>query len=221
MIQMLMTVFMMLMCVSCGGPRYVDYFPYHDDGVPKLKVAIVSLSDHPECGLGWNFSDEVSQGLYYELMNSGKLYALSADEIGPAWNQREQYDFFGTDTTYVNDFCGSDIVAAIELIEHSIVPYDPCTGAEMASRDCKNCSTLGILMRVRIKVIDIRCQTPRVLLYEIVKVCYPLNPGTRADCVCNITFGTPGYAKTQCGMAHQRMIRQLAGRVEEVARCAR
>jgi hypothetical protein len=215
-----MTVFTMLMGVACGGPRYVDYFPYHDDGMPKPRVAVIPLSDNTECGLGWNFTDEVTQGLYYELMNSGQLYVLSPEEIGPAWTNRDQYDFFGTNCAYVKDFCGTDFVAAIELIDHSVVPFDPCTGTELVNGNIKVC-TKAILMRVRIKVVDIRCQTPRVVLFEITKCLYPLNPGTPTDCVGNIAWGCPGYTKSICGMAHQRMICQIALRLEEVTRIAR
>lgn len=215
----LMTVCTMLM-VACGGPRYVDYFPYHDDGMPKPKVAVVPLSDNSECGLGWNFAEEATQGLYYELMNSGQLYVLSPEEIGPAWNNRANYDFFGTECAYAKDFCGTDFVAAIELIEHSVVPYDPCTCTEITNPNVK-VYTKAILMRVRVKVVDIRCQKPRVVLFEIMKSLYPLNPGTPTDCIANVAWGCPGYGKTVCAMAHQRMICQIAERLEEVTRCAR
>lgn len=220
MVQSFLSLMMMLLCVACSGPRYVDYFPYHDDGVPKPRVAILPMSDHPESGLDWSFSEEVENGLYYELMNSGMLYVLSPQEIGPPWDKRDNYDIFGNNPDYVKDFCGADIVVALELIEHSIVPFDPCAGREATSPTLLS-STQGILMRVRLKIVDIRCGTPRILLYEVVKNCYPLTPGTCIEHVCAKEYGSDNYAKTQCGMIHRRMICELSSRIEEVARCIR
>lgn len=220
-----MKKFVIAMCltvlsVACGGPRYVDYFPYHDDGRPKPKVAIVTLKDASSCKFDWEFSDEMAEGLYCDLMNSGQLYVMSTPETGAEMAHKGQYDFFNIDANFAHDFCGADFVAILELIENAVVPYDPCTGT-VSNMNRSDVRLQAILTRVRVKVVDIRCQTPRTVLCEVVKAIYPLEPGARADCVGNVAWGTDGYYKTSCGMAHYRAIKQLSERLENIIQCSR
>ncbi len=195
-----------IFAVSCGGSRYVDYFPYHDDGKPKPKVALVPVVDSCGCKLPWDMSQEMSQGVYYQLMNVGELYVMSADEIGFVWNKRDSIDFFGTDMSYAKEFCNSDFIVALELIEHSVRPLEG-----NSNHSCNQILT----MRMRTKVIDVRRSCPKVVLYEIIKSEYivakagPIDFGT--TCV-----GSNGYLMTPCGILHQRMVCNICERLEKV-----
>ncbi len=218
MLQIAFSLLVMLFTVSCGGPRYVDYFPYHDDGTLKPKVAMIPLIDSSQSGLTWNLSEEITSSIYYNLMDSGELYVLRPQEIGPVWAKRDSIDFFAWDMSYAREFCNTDFIVAMELIEHAIAPCD-----QVATKSFPQChpSNNVLTMRVRLKVIDTRCQTPRVVLYEIVKAEYLLPP-FRSYCDVNqIRWGSRDFDSTPCGILHQRMVKNIATRLEEVLWSAR
>lgn len=211
MLQIAMTALITLLAVGCSGPRYVDYFPYHDDGTPKPKVALMKIIDSSQSGVPWDVSDELTQALYYDLMNSGELYVLSPQEIGLSWDRQESLDFFGNDMEFVNECGNADFIVALELIEHSsIEPMALVNGAPQCDQ-----SSRALTMRVRIKVIDVRCQEPRIILYEILTNSYTISSKGEID-YTQFGWGTPGYAITPCARVHQRMINNLACRLEEV-----
>lgn len=205
MLQLVFSFILSLIAVGCGAPRYVDYFPYHDDGTVKPKVAFVQISDSSQCNLPWDFSEEVFDGLYYELMDKGEFYVVSPREIGPGWQKRDAIDFFGNqDYSYVQDFQNTDFIIAMEILERSVVACDPC-----------HPNNLNLTVRIRIKILDIRCCEPKIVLYEVFKTCYS---GIRSKaCVEEgICWRNDYYPKSFCGLAHQRVIKTLANRLDEV-----
>lgn len=213
----LLSILMTMIAVACSGPRYVDYFPYHDDGKPKPKVALMPIIDRSNSGLPWNVSEELSQGLYYELMNSGELYVMSQQECGPGWEKRESCDFFGNDLSFAQQFGNADFVVAMELIDHSTMS---CTSRVSTGPECHPYNSV-LCLRVRVRVIDLRCDTPRVALYEIVKgsvTVAPPNDQINYEVNC---WGSKSYSVTPCATAHQRLICSLATKLEEVIWTAR
>lgn len=211
MLRIAVSILMTLIVVGCG-PRYVDYFPYYDDGTPKPKVALMPIIDSSNSQFPWDISEEISQGIYYELMNSGEFYVLAPQEIGPAWAKRDQIDFFDTDMSFVSDFRNTDFIVAMELIEHSTTPCDPCMAAVRQHPSCYPLNRV-MTMRVRIKIIDVRCETPKIVLYEVLKSCYT---GMTQSETTQLCWGEPGYYRTSCGIAHQRLVSKLTRRLEEV-----
>ncbi len=209
-----------LVSMACGGPRYVDYFPYHDDGRPKPKVAVVALKDACQSNINWEFSEELAQGLYCDLMEGGQLYVLSQGDVEAPNGKRAQYDFTTIDAAFATDFCEADFVAVLELIDHAVVPYDPCTKTEVSNPKGKSCLQ-AILTNVRVKVVDVRCSTPRIVLCEVIKSLYPLDVGVRVDSIGGMPWGSGAYYKTPCGMAHYRAIKEISHRLEDVIQCSR
>lgn len=209
-----------LVCVACGGPRYVDYFPYHDDGRPKPKVAVVTLKDACRSNANWEFSEEMAEGLYCDLMESGQLYVMAQGEVSASSEKRAQYDFLTIDQTFATDFCDADFVAVLELIQHGVVPYDPCSKTEVTDPRGKACLQ-AISIQVRVKVVDVRCPTPRTVLCEVIKSLYPLDVCVRPESIGAMPWGCGAYYKTPCGIAHYRAIKEISHRLEEVIQCSR
>lgn len=210
MYRLLLCALFALFATSCGGPKYVDYFPYCDSGKPKPKLVLIPVIDSSGCEVPWDLSREISQSVYYEMMNSGELYVMSPEEVGPVWNNRNNIDFFGADLGYTKDFSCADFIVAMELIDHSANPA--IVGRSSSCHPCNNVLT----MRVRIKVIDVRCACPRVVLYEIITADYTV--AQSKEC-CDFTkqcWGQNGYQMTPCGILHQRMVCKISRRLEEV-----
>lgn len=213
MFQLVMSAFLILIAVGCGGPRYADYFPYHDDGTAKPKVALMPLINSSLCDLPWDFSEEISEGIYYKLMDSGWFYAVSPKEMGAGWAKRNEIDFFSNDFSYARDFSNTDFIVATELIEYSVQPCDPCTLIPKPSFD-HHPSNLLMTVRLRLKIIDIRYREPKIVLYEVFKTQYAGIPGTVNH--HEVCWKGEGYCSSYCGMGHERVIRSLAKRLEEV-----
>lgn len=203
MLQIILSAMLSLIAVGCG-PRYVDYFPYHDDGTQKPKVALMPIIDSTQSQLAWDLTEEISDGIFYELMNSGEVYVVPPKEIGPGWMKKETINFFSDDVSYVGDFQNTDFIVSAEIIERSIVACNPCAP-----------SNLTMTVRLRIKILDIRYCEPKIVLYEVFKTCYTgiqMN-GNVQNGIC---WKDAGYPRTYCGIAHQRLICNLAKRLEEV-----
>ena len=201
MFRLFITLLAALVATSCSGPRYVDYFPYFDDGTPKPKVALMPIIDSTNCSLGWSFGEEVAQGIDCEFMNSGRFYVLSPREIGPAWNKVSEIDLTGGDLSYASEFRNTDFIVILELIDRDVDSNEACR---------------TLTTSVRIKVIDARCASPKIILHEVYKSNYMSTP-SHGDVDGNgERWGTPAYTKTCCGLAHQRLIKGLSQRLEEV-----
>jgi hypothetical protein len=57
MLKIVLSFVLSLLAVGCG-PRYVDYFPYHDDGRPKPKVVLLPVVDESTADLPWDVSQD-------------------------------------------------------------------------------------------------------------------------------------------------------------------
>jgi len=214
MLQILFSALIALFAVGCSGPHYVDYFPYHDDGTPKPRVALMTVVDSTHSGLPWNLSEEVTDGVYYQLMDSGQLYVVAPPQSGGALS--EQIDFFSSDLSFAKDFCNVDFIVALELVEHSVTPYDPSLVASKHYPEC-NPANREVTMKMRIRIIDVRPECPRIALYEVQKTNYLLTP-PYYDTIDYEKCGwkTEAYSRTPCFVAHQRLISNISNRLEQV-----
>lgn len=204
MLQIIVSILLSLIAVGCGAPRYVDYFPYHDDGTPKPKLAIMPIIDSTQNSIGWDFKEEIADGIYYELMSSGEVYMVSPRDMGPGWAKKDTINFFSNDVSYVGDFQNTDFIISMEIIDRKITACDQCVP-----------NNLTLFISIRIKILDIRFCEPKIVLYEVFKTGYT---GIRADAEYenNICWNDETYQKTYFGRAHKRIICSLSKRLEEV-----
>jgi hypothetical protein len=207
------SVLIALFAVSCGGTRYVDYFPYHDDGVIKPRIAFIPIKDSSQSGVPWDMSVELSSAMYSELMNSGELYVLSHQEVGDVWSRCSEIEFFGIDLDFTQQFCNADFIVALELIEHSVKPH-PFHSISSPNPESVPCNRM-LTMKVRVRVLDVRFGKPKDILYEIVKTDYLITAPYDDLDYSKCGWGWERFHKTPYGMAHQRMINCLTSRLEE------
>lgn len=219
MLQVLLSAFFtLLMMVGCSGPRYIDYFPYHDDGTPKPRVALMPVIDSSKSGLPWDLSEELTQAIYYQLMDNGELYVLTPEEIGPVWAKRNSIDYFGNDLCFVREYCNTDFIVALELVEHSTKPCDQALTPRYS--ECHSYNSM-LTLRMRVRVIDVRRPEPRIALYEIVKSNFTVTPPFDNINYTENCWGQKSYPTTPCGTVHQRIVQALTGRLEGVIWSAR
>lgn len=207
MLLRLFVCMMMLLSAAGCGPRYVDYFPCHDDGTPKPKIVVLPVIDHSGTTLPWNISQGFTDDIDYEMMNSGELYALSQQEVSESITKLGNIDFFSSDELLAKQFCGTDFVILMELFECSVTAYDACVDTTLS---CKpGFPSPGVLlMKMRLRIIDIRCQTPRLVLQEIM----------RKEVFVPCSY--EGAPRGPVAKAQHQFACELAQRIETMVRCA-
>jgi len=194
--RFLLTVCFMLMASGCGGPRYVDYFPYHDDGSAKPRIAFVGVIDISDSQYG-NLSEEFAQGVRYWSMHNGILYLLSEREINPDLRKSGNINLFCSDLSFVKKFAPADFVVGLELIEYQTQP------------SCQaHPGKLLLTIKLRIKIIDIREEQPYVILQEIIKSKH-------------VIAGEEEHTVDVYRLANQRLICEIVRRIEDVTCIAR
>lgn len=93
-------IILMLLLAGCSGPRYADFFPYHDDGTIKPKVEFLPLMPIEESDK--ELAEYIQGIMLWDAMDSGELFVCStaaefivkvellADQIVPSGFRRAQ-----------------------------------------------------------------------------------------------------------------------------------
>lgn len=202
--RLLLAVLLCFLTLACGGPRYVDYFPYHDDGRPKPQVVLLPVVDCTRKNLPWDLSCEITNGLRDEVRNRGVLFLFS-EEQAQEWLTQSKVDFFTNEETLAKVFCGADFIVLTEFLEHEYIPYHP-PGIEYSSLPPQ---TL-LSVKVRLKIIDLHLRYPRVVLQEVITRCFT-NP-----CAPCSDLTSDAYAIAVVQKAHQQFLVSLTERIQEV-----
>lgn len=202
---------MMLLCLAGCGPHHVDYFPYHDDGTMKPHIALVPFIDSTGADVPWSLAQEMTLGVRYQAMDSGELYLLSRPEMLDGLAKTQNINLFDADLSYAKCFGNADFVVVCDLIEHQEQAYNKCVHV------CPlNLSGFVLVMKARLRIIDVRCQEPRVLLQEIVKLDQSIPRCSSNKCGFNlIPYGAESYPQTPYALAHRGFQDLIVRRIEE------
>lgn len=214
MVQIVLSLLVTLMAVGCG-PRYVDYFPYHDDGRPKPKVVIVPVFNSCEDHVPWDISQELTSNMRYEIMNNGELFLFSQEEVNSKLAQIGPVDFFTKESLFAQSFCEADFLVMVEFMDQQFCDSYTIAGCSVPFSPCRE-----VVLKTRIKVMDLRCRVPRIVQQEILSDTYLVTPEC-ADVHGKFPdTGTRAYQSTSIGKAHQRMVSNLVTRMERVIKCS-
>lgn len=172
-------------------------------------VAVVPVFDRTEnAGVSWSLSDEITAGLRRTLAKNEKLTLTQQKQVHVMTQTfTGKKDPFATDISWVKQsFPCCQFVVFTEILEHEEVPVSP--------RNAQN-SPANLNMSVKLRVVDNRGQTARVILQEIVHQAYPLAKQFTRENFRQIPWGKENYHVSPVGMAHANLIQELAGRVED------
>lgn len=148
------------------GPRYVDFFPRHDDGTRKPHVAMIPIINSLDEKLPDDFAEMFTQSARYEMMNNSILYLFSEDEISTDLARCPNKGFFTQDLSFAKAFTEAEFVVAAELIEHQVIPYEKDKAAILGLKNASS-GNLILIMKLRLRIIDVRKEKPRIILQEI------------------------------------------------------
>lgn len=195
-----------LSLLAVGCTHTSDYMTrYHEDGRAKPVAAIASAIDTTSFDANWSLSEEFTSMLAAQIGQGGKIFVVPRGDDSFTENP------FGQDLSWVKrDFSDQEFVVFLELVEHEISPVSKWR-KELPTQEAS--SNLNIAVRLR--VIDVRKQAPKIVLQEMVRGSYFI-PKTLIPVDYNvISWGSPEFAKTPVGVAHAQMVEGIGSRVSD------
>ncbi len=168
-------------------------------------IAVVPLIDHSDHGLAWNVADELTKGLYLSLLEKHDLYLMNHEKVSALLKKlSSENDPFGTNLAWVKRvFAGSEFVVFTELAQHEEVP--------LAAAD----SAAELQIALRVRVIDLRDQKPKVILQEVLrKTEHVARPFTKAN-FTQVPWGDELFEISPLGMTHAHVTKELASRIDD------
>lgn len=217
MLQRLFLVIMMAFVVTGCGPRYVDYFPYFDDGTCKPCVAILPVRDCAKGNLAWDLSEEITSTVKCRIRDNASLFLLSEKSVDKTLGRIPNADYFSRDLSFAREFVNCEYVVVMEIIEHSILPYErgrfsPLYPSSAGSR----CNSV-LAIKVRLRIIDIRDEDrPCIVLQEIVESNHMIPREREFYDYSRDQWGSNEYLLSPFGQAHQRLAKDLVNRIENI-----
>lgn len=188
---------------SCNRGSNDEMSRFHEDGRIKPSVAIASMLDTTTFDASWSLSDELTQGVMNQITSTGQVYVHSEQESPFTQNP------FDTDLRWMKrEFLSEEFVAFLELVEHEFAPVktNGVTSQEASS---------NLNMSVRLRVVDLRSDTPKIVLQEMIRDSYFI-PKTLIPCDYTVeVWGTENYRKTPMGVAHAQLIAEIANRITD------
>ncbi len=175
---------------------------FHEDGRAKPSVAIATMLDTTSFDVPWSLSEELTAGVMNLIKKNGQIYVHTQEESPFTENP------FGTDLSWMKrEFNSEEFVAFLELVEHEFIP----TQSSQEAQDTSN----NLIMAVRLRVIDLRPTSPKVVLQELVKESYFVPKSLIPTDYSYAVWGTQDYTTSPMHIAHTGLAKQIASRISD------
>ncbi|MCI5052191.1 MAG: hypothetical protein MRY21_03520 [Simkaniaceae bacterium] len=199
-------IFALLALCLAGCYQNNSAQPFHDDGRAKPRVALLSLYDHSDAQMPWSLSQEFTDEISSKLNYQGHLYLKQNDDLPiPLPVIEGDLNPFQDHTWLINENTDVEFYVFLELVDHSMQPREaPETNP-----------SYDLMMSVRIKVVDVRAPTPRIILQEFVE-----QTSLVPKQLVNLDYHRYGYGKatfglSPVGIAHGKLIKKVANRIQD------
>jgi len=189
--------------ISCSRNNNDEMSRFHEDGRAKPSVAIASMLDTTSFDTSWSLSDEITSGVMNWVAETGAIFVHSQEQSPFSENP------FGTNLSWMKrEFHSEEFVAFLELVEHEFAPVKTKgTTAQEASANLN--------MAVRLRVVDLRPATPKVVLQEMIRETYFVPKTLIPNDYSVEVWGTEKFAKSPMGIAHASLIQEIANRISD------
>ncbi len=204
----LSTLSLALFAVACSNNTNQEMSLYHEDGRAKPAVAVASMIDTTTFDCAWSLSEEITSMVVNKIADSGKIFVQSSVDSPFAENP------FGNDLAWMKrEFQNQEFVVFLELVEHNTTPVLRGKKAQNSVSTQEMASNLN--MAVRVRVMDLRGHTPKIVLQEMVRDSYYV-PKTLIPVNYNeIVWGSDEYQSTPMGIAHRQLTQEIVARVSD------
>lgn len=205
--------FCMLFSMGCTGSYNRDTTLYQRSGRAKPIVAVLPVIDSSDSKLvNWELSQEMTEQIRKRVFNSSKLYLLRQSggvEVAKQLNVPNPKEVTKTALEGVG---AAEFVVVAEMLDEQEMPYR--INDKSADKSSKEPTEMVLSLAMRVRVLDVRGDQPKVILQEVVNHEQLV---TRPYSGCNYEkthWGTEAYERTPLGMAHGKIAREIVARVE-------
>jgi hypothetical protein len=186
---------------------------YHEDGRAKPIVAIASLIDTTSFDVPWSLSEELTSMIVSQISQKGTIFVNSKEDYAFAENP------FGPDLSWVKrEFHNQEFAVFLELVEHETAPA--LKDKKIAKNNTQDVSN-NLNMAVRIRVLDLRGASPKIVLQEIVRDSYYIPKTLLPTDYSQVVWGTDDYRSSPMGIAHTQITREIVERVSDYVMLAK
>lgn len=185
---------------------------FHDDGRAKPIVAVLPVIDHSGEDFPWNLSEELSYSVYNKFAKRGNFWIDSfAQSVRAAQKIPKKVDLFGKDLSWVKThFPEHEFVVILELIEHDIhMKQQKNSIMDKLTPSCE------LDMAIRIRVFDVRNETPEVILQEVLTQTNMIPKQSGLAEKGSDRWKQRTYAVSPLGFSHIQLSKEIVRRVEE------
>lgn len=198
---------LLLIFCSCTGP-YGRFSRYHDNGKRKAQVVLLPVVNRSSMDFSWDVSQELSQGLKDALLRQANIFVDSASlsEMPLDLNIRQP------DMQQLQSLKPAEFVILAEIIDHQRLPYKRGAIKPVYPADGRISYVLSVMARIH--VVDIRSETPKSILHEIIHSNHLIPVQIATDAIESKKWGEEAYPGSPLGLAHSRLQRDLAVRAE-------
>lgn len=189
-------------CNSCKN----EMTRYHEDGKKKPSVAIASMIDTTSFEIPWSLSEELTSTIVKRIADTRSIFVQSIDDFSSTKNP------FAQDLSWMKaDFAGQEFVVFMELVQHDIVPASKEKKKEASSQELAS----NLNMAVRIRVVDLRGPTPKIVLQERIKESYYIPRALIPTDYRRTTWGSEDYRSSPMGIAHSQLAQEISARLSD------
>lgn len=208
-------VFLAAVSLVCGGcaSHYRDATLYHSSGSAKPIVAVLPVIDSTSGNRAhWDLSEELTERIKSRIFDSSKLYLLKDKgdvEIAHLLNVPDPQ---AIPETVGNSLGAAEFAIVTELLEQNeeVIAHPRATN----ERTYLNEIAGKMHLAMRIRVVDLRKDKPRVILQEVVMENYDISrPYLNVD-YKKSPWGEEAFERTPMGMAHSKIIREVVAHAE-------
>lgn len=187
---------------------------YQPSGRQKAIVAVLPVIDNSKAtNLSWELARECTDEIRKRVFESGSIYLLrdhGSSEIARRLNTPNIGQLPVEETKKMGD---AQFILVSELINHS---ETPC-GSKPSNPGSP--SVLNVAMRIRL--IDVRNDQPKVILQEVLTNEYMISGAYAGIDYSKSPWGSEAYMRTPMGIVHNKVVREIVSRVEKYVDVAR
>ncbi len=193
----------MVICLTTSCiPQNAQASPFKRTGRPKAIVAVLPvINSAGSLPFSWDLGSEFTEEIRSRVSSSDELYLvreIGGLELASELNTPDPRDIPSDVSVH---FGAAEFVVVSELLELSPSP-----------KAMRQVNVLNMAMRLR--VIDLRGQEPRVILQEVIDHQLPAPPAYYSMDYDRYPWGSEAFALSPMGLAHGKLVREVVSRVE-------
>ncbi|NNM42909.1 MAG: hypothetical protein HKM07_01015 [Chlamydiae bacterium] len=207
--QKWMTALCLTLCaVSCKNNDQ-DYARV-EQKVSSPTVAIIPVYDHSTHRLPWDVSAELTQSIHHRLLQKENFLLTQQNKASSLKKAllANQNPFAKNVAWMKNAFPGCDFVVFMELVKHEEISQTP----EKATLED---SSAYLQVALRVRALDLRGTSPKVVLQEIVSNRQFLPVKFTKTNFVQVPWGDQFYPISPVGVAHQNLSKKAADHIAD------